>query len=297
MAKIKYDVTGVESKGDRPVPKPGVYRCKIISCVDAKPENKDRRLEVQYEILEGDSKGYRLYDYIVFSEASEWKLAQFIRACGLPDKGALDPDKLVGVAINVRTRVENSEQYGTSAKPASLMPLDGDDDDDEDLSEDEEDTDVDDGDEEESEDEDEDDESEDDDESEEDEEDEDEDWTEDELKELDTAALKEEAFNATDDEDNPGFGLDKKKFLKKKGDKKVLDKPKVIKAILEAQEAKQADDEADDEDEKAEAEDYSKWSEKKLKAELKEREIKLKGAYSKSKAVKALKADDEEDPF
>ena len=124
--KIKYNVKGVEAKGDRPTPKPGVYRCKIVSCVDAKPEGKDRRLEVQYEITEGENKGYKLYDYInLESEASEWKLASFIRAVGLPEEGELNPDKLVGVGLTVRTRVENSEQYGSQAKPASLMPLDG----------------------------------------------------------------------------------------------------------------------------------------------------------------------------
>lgn len=272
MAKIKYDVKGVESRGDRPVPKPGVYRCKIISCVDAKPDNKDRRLEVQYEITDGDSKGYRLYDYIVFAESSEWKLAQFIRACGLPEKGTLDPDKLVGTALNVRTRVENSEEYGTSAKPASLMPLDGDDDEDEeDLTEDEE--------TEEEVDETEDDDTEDDDESEEDEDDEsddeeDEDWTEEELESLDSKELRAVA------EDYDDVTVPAKLT--------AAAKKKLIAAILEAQGGD--DDEEEDEEEKP---DYDSMDLADLKALAKERKLSPKG----NKKVLVARLEKDDDPF
>jgi hypothetical protein len=92
MAKIKYNVKGVESKGDKPLPKPGVYRCKVVSCVDATPSGKDRRLEVVYEITHGENKGFKLYDYInLVSEEAAWKLRRFVRPRRPGRDGAVHP--------------------------------------------------------------------------------------------------------------------------------------------------------------------------------------------------------------
>lgn len=255
MAKIKYKTKGVERKGGGNVPKPGVYRCKVVACVDATPSGKDRRLEVVYEITEGDEKGYKLYDYInLVSEAAEWKLAQFIDALGLPENGTMDTDDIVGTALNVRTRVENSEQYGASAKPATLMPLDGDESDDEDLSEEDEDA----------EDADADDEAED--------TDEDEEWDEESLGELEKTELKEVAEE---------YEIDFPSRLTAAGKKKV------IAAILEAQGGDEDEESSDEEDED------ELWTEEEL-AELDDDDLLEQAGefeldaddYQKSKKVK-----------
>lgn len=145
MAKVKFNVKGVESGGgDRPLPKPGVYRCKITSCVVGQPTGKDKRIEVVYTITDGDHKNFPIYDYInLESEAAAWKLRQFLEAVGLvsekKESGDFDPEELVGTALSVKTKVQpETEQYAASVKATLLMPLDGDADDDdaEDLSDD-----------------------------------------------------------------------------------------------------------------------------------------------------------------
>jgi hypothetical protein len=329
MAKIKYKTKGVERKGGGNVPKPGVYRCKVISCVDATPSGKDRRLEVTYEIQEGESKGYKLYDYInLVSEAAEWKLAQFVDALGLPENGTIDTEEIVDTALNVRTRVENSEQYGASAKPATLMPLDGDEDEEDLTAEDDDDTSADDGD---------DDAASDDDEV----------YSEEELEALEKDELKEvaeeyevewpkrltaagkkkviaailEAQGGDEDEDEEGEGDDElwteeelnelddddlveqagefeldaddyqKTTGKGKAKKTKLDRDGLIAAILEAQGDEDEDgEESEDEDDTP---DYDEMELADLKALCKERSLNPKG--TKKVLVARLKKDDE--PF
>jgi hypothetical protein len=215
MAIIKYDVSGVEVESDRGVMPAGVYKVKIITCVDAKPSGKDRRLEVVGEVVEGDWKGYKVFDYINLDvEELSWKLAQFVRALGLPDKGGLDPKKVIGLLTRSRTKVTNSDEYGMQSKHQRWLPLDADEGestDDEESADDEDAT--------------EDDETED-----------DSAWTEEELKAL---ALKELTTLATEAE------LDTKEILKAKtkaADKKTA----LVEAILAAQEG---EDEDEDEDE------------------------------------------------
>lgn len=294
MATIKYNVKGVDIKGDRPVPKPGVYRCKVISCADAKPDNKDRRLEVQYEIVEkGDYKGVILYDYInLESEAAEWKLAQFINAMGLPESGKLDPDKLVGTALSVRTSVDpGNDQYAPSARPRTLMPLDGDDDEATEEADDDESSDDDNADEDDA-----DNDEESDDDSDDDDDEDEETWSKDELEELDDADLTDVAFGYTDEEDDEIEGVldedDKDEYVKTKKakgkkPKTVVDREALITAILETQEGDEDDDEDDD------TPDYDSMEVKELRALAKERKLDSKG--SKKVLIARLQKDDE--PF
>lgn len=105
--KVKFNVKGVESRGDfEPIPK-GVYEFEVETCVVAKPKDKDERIEVVYVIPAGDLKGRKLYDYInLESEAAAWKLRQFLETFGLvtdkKETGEFDPEKLVGEKLMVK---------------------------------------------------------------------------------------------------------------------------------------------------------------------------------------------------
>jgi hypothetical protein len=300
MAKIKYNVKGVESKGDKPLPKPGVYRCKVVSCVDATPSGKDRRLEVVYEITHGENKGFKLYDYInLVSEEAAWKLRQFLEACGVvkdgkKEAGSFDPDDLVGTGLSIRTRIQPADdRFSASAKPATLMPLDEDADseDDEDL-EDEDGDGEDADDDEESEDGDE--EESDDDDSDEEDEDEDDDstYSEEELNELDDDDLVDVAWGYTDDDDDEIEGIldddEKDQYVtvkKVKGKKKTtVDRDALIARILEAQEG---DEDEDGDDETV---DYSAMDLDELKELAKTRKLSTKG--SKKVIIARLEKDD-----
>lgn len=275
MAKVKFNVKGVDSKTSANLPKPGLYTCKVVSCVAAKPDGKDLRLEVQYEIQDKEYKGFKLYDYVnLESEAARWKLKQFLEAMGVAkDSGQFDPAEFVGTALTIKVKIQaETDQYAASARPQTLLPLDG-----AEGSEDEEDLED-----EDDESEDEDDESEDDDEDDDEDEDEDDDddaWDEESLADLDNDELKEAA-------EELDVAVPKKLT--------AASKKKLIAAILEAQEGDDDEDEDEDEDDEDDEEvDYSSMELAELKKLCKERELATKG--SKAALIKRLEKSD--DPF
>jgi hypothetical protein len=124
VARIKYDVSKVESRNQEP-PKPGVYPARVVEMKDESPEGKDRRLVVVFELTGPQAnKGFRLWEYInLVSEAAAWKLRQFTDAVQLPAKGMLDPDhpeKLKAVQIRVTNENYNGD---IRARVGSMLPL------------------------------------------------------------------------------------------------------------------------------------------------------------------------------
>lgn len=189
MAKIKYDVRGVESRDFSPPP-PGLYRAKIEEVNEKTSSAGNEMLEVVLEISRGDHKGARLWDYVVLTEAAAWKLKQFLQAVGLvsgkKERGTLDTSKIVGTEVQVRVKNETDDSGEIRARVGAILAM-PETEDDEDI--DDEDDDIEDDDVEDDDDADE----EDDDEDEEDDEEEEsyEDWTVAELKtELKERGLK-----------------------------------------------------------------------------------------------------------
>lgn len=105
MAKlIEYDVTGVEESGGGTgiKVKPGVRVAKIVRAVQ-RTENRKGQPANDIEIaLDFGPEFDWGFTYVGLGEASDWKLAELIRAVGLKDKGKMDPDKLVGKIIRVK---------------------------------------------------------------------------------------------------------------------------------------------------------------------------------------------------
>lgn len=126
MPKITFDVSNSDpdkATQDVEPPKPGVYVCKVAEINtgfskndDGKPDKERPRLEVVYRIHKGNSKGAPLWDYLSFSEASQWKLDQFLQAVGVANKkkrkGSFDSAKVVGKLVKVRVTGQGSgEDY------------------------------------------------------------------------------------------------------------------------------------------------------------------------------------------
>jgi hypothetical protein len=195
MAKVKYDVRGVESGGDFDSPVPaGLYRAKVSEIEQRESKSSgNQMLAITYEISKGDHKGRLAWDYIVLGvESQAWKLRQFLEAVGAvkgkKERGTLDTDKIVGTEIQLKLKHETDDTYGTRHKVGSVMPMPEDEDDD--LDEDDDDLDDDDIEDDDIDDEEDDDEEDDDEEEEADDDEDDEtydDWSVDELK----AELKE----------------------------------------------------------------------------------------------------------
>lgn len=194
MAKIKYDVSDVEEFANYagPTPKRGVYDARVQSAEfgESSGGNPMFTVVVAIDSKKKEHKQYKgcpLWQYVTIGDLSEdWQkrnLKGLLKAFGQPEKGALDPEafckKIDGkpVRVIVKNELYNDEM---TAKANGLLPVavESDDDDDEDEDEDDE---VD-GTEE--------DEDEDEDAEEEDAEDEEEVTVEDEVADLDRAALK-----------------------------------------------------------------------------------------------------------
>lgn len=235
--KVKFDVSGSDPKdafkGGAEPPKPGVYKGKIVDCkVGAKQGDPDaKRLEVTIEIIDDKKyKGARLYDYIAFSEASQWKMDQFLQVLGITSKskrkGTFDTDDVVGEVVKIRVAGDTyNGEY--RAKLAAYLPGGKDDDDEDDDDADEVDVD----------------------------EDDDEDFDDDEEEESDDEEDEDEDEEESEDDDVPPYDewdieelkaeCKARKLKIKPGSKKVT----YVKALEADDEASEGDDEDEDDEE------------------------------------------------
>lgn len=155
MAKIKFDVTSSDPDkaggANFEDPKPGVYRAKVKEVNQTYAKNRDTgkpdkdrpMLEVVFAFEE--AKYGNIWDYITFTEASAWKMDQFLQAFGVASskkrKGTFDTDDIVGSSCKLRVKADSyNGEY--RARVGAVIPLLEDDDlvdDDEEYDEPEED--------------------------------------------------------------------------------------------------------------------------------------------------------------
>lgn len=268
MSKISYDVTDVQSGGqdfDVPIPR-GVYRVKIDSIDEGTSQSSGNpMLTVVLKLTRGEYKGRQLWDYIVLTESSAWKLRSFLEAVGhigkngAKAKGTFDPQDYVGRMLQVRVKHETDDRPETleanDGKPVvrsrvgALLPLP----DDAEPEDDEDELDA--------------------------EEPEDDDESEPEMTYDDVMSMGKRDLKATITD----YELDVR--VTKQSKLETLRERVAEELGLEPSE----DEGSDDDDE----ETYDDWSVADLKAELKERGLGAGGP--KSKLVARLEADDEED--
>lgn len=148
MAKVRmkagkeaFEKAG-QDRGDFVLPKVGWYTAVLNECNDgySKDSNGDEdksrpRLECIYQITgvgredEPTTENYgNLWDYVSFSEESEWKRAEFMKALGLADDAAdveFDTDEVTGTKVLVRIKHEKgrSKDDPPRAKIAKLLPF------------------------------------------------------------------------------------------------------------------------------------------------------------------------------
>lgn len=136
MGKVKYDVSDVEAGTDFDTPVPrGTYRCKITDCKESKSKQDNDMISIEYEIMTGEWKNRKLWDYIVLDDSSAWKLRQFTDALGKRAKGTLDTNAVIGERVLVRAKHETDDRdpdnLVTRARVGSVSALPDTDDDDE----------------------------------------------------------------------------------------------------------------------------------------------------------------------
>lgn len=148
MAKVKiragkeaFEKAG-QDRGDFVVPKVGWYTALLKTCnaglskdSDGNEDPNRPRLECIYEICgvgredEPSTENYgNLWDYVSFSEESEWKRAEFMLAMGLADDEAevdFDTDDVEGTKVLIRVKHEKGQTKDDPprAKVAKLLPF------------------------------------------------------------------------------------------------------------------------------------------------------------------------------
>jgi hypothetical protein len=123
-AGIPYDVSNVETRSGEHA-KPDIYTVEIVEAEqrteknDGSPAN-DIRIRLDFV----DDDYMPLFTYIGLSGASAWKMKELVSAVGMPDKGTLQPDKLIGKKVRVKV-VADQYEGNYVGRAGTLMPLSG----------------------------------------------------------------------------------------------------------------------------------------------------------------------------
>lgn len=81
----------------------GVHTAKIVEVQENTTQAGDDMLTMVLEVINGDSKGAKVYDNFVLTDKALWKLKQLLQAIGMKCDGkiVLDLDKLVGRVCDI----------------------------------------------------------------------------------------------------------------------------------------------------------------------------------------------------
>ena len=120
---IKHTYSGEDQKFD--VLDAGTYPATIIEAIEKVSKNGNDMIEIVFE-TEG---GHRIYDYLVFTEKTAFKVDAFLSAIGkAPEKGQeveLVADELVGVELNIEVEIEPANgPYEAKNRVAQYVALD-----------------------------------------------------------------------------------------------------------------------------------------------------------------------------
>lgn len=123
MAKvIEYDVTDVEeSSGGTGVKiKPGVHPARIVRANHrTEKKNGEPANDIELALDVGEQYDW-VFTYVGLSDASDWKLAELVRAVGLKDKGKLDLDKHVKDKV-IRVKINSGTYEGEYSPDAGRL--------------------------------------------------------------------------------------------------------------------------------------------------------------------------------
>ena len=92
------------SKGGAPIPD-GDYLCEVVSLVEGESSQKHSpQLNVQLEIHDGPLAGGKMVDFISMSEKSDWRVANFFKACG-QEVPLVDESEEVNIDLDTYSRL------------------------------------------------------------------------------------------------------------------------------------------------------------------------------------------------
>ena len=88
----------------------GSHRAKLIAIDEGTSQAGDDMLKATFEVIQGESKGARLFDNFTLTDKALWKFKLCLEAMGVKSSGkvAIDLDKLIGKLVIVEV---GHEQY------------------------------------------------------------------------------------------------------------------------------------------------------------------------------------------
>jgi hypothetical protein len=115
MTAIKYDNSDIEGGGGGKEPEPALYEGKIVSATHRTTKSDNKTPVNDLEIVVDIGEEYvRLWTYVKLPgdpsyDNSRWKLRELTDAVGMPPKGSLDPKKLEGKPVMVKTKMRRDD--------------------------------------------------------------------------------------------------------------------------------------------------------------------------------------------
>lgn len=119
-------ITAEDAKGAPPIVPAGQYAVAFINAEETTSQAGNPMIVAEVEILRGEYKSRSLRDYLVFTDAAKWKIAQVLVAIGreIPqEEFELTPADLIGRTCGVET-VEEEYNGKPQAKIDRYYPLD-----------------------------------------------------------------------------------------------------------------------------------------------------------------------------
>lgn len=119
-------ITAEDAKGAPPIVPAGEYVVAFIDAEETTSQAGNPMIVANVEILRGEYKSRSLRDYLVFTDAAKWKLAQVLVAIGrdIPqEEFELVPSDLIGKTCGITT-IEDEYNGKLQAKIDRYYPLD-----------------------------------------------------------------------------------------------------------------------------------------------------------------------------
>lgn len=120
IVNLDYDLADVSSSNEA-VPA-GNYLCKIDEAELTESKNNNPMIKIQWEIVEGEFAGRKLFDNLVLIQKCAWKVKQYADIAGIEEGTQLDTQDFIGVEGIVE--VEHEDYNGEPrAKVKNVSPV------------------------------------------------------------------------------------------------------------------------------------------------------------------------------
>ncbi len=109
---------------------PGDYRLRVIEATEDTSKSGNDMIKLKLRIMHDDgAEGPVMYDYLVFTDTSYWKIDHFLKSCGQhPGENEelyLDCDEMIGWECEASLKVETFEGQKSNKVQAYLWDEEG----------------------------------------------------------------------------------------------------------------------------------------------------------------------------